>query len=129
MRTRLIMYIFLMVLDVYMQNTMRGLAYFNMGIAFGIPYMVSTALLVIILFAMIWWIVINYDLLEDLQREGSYMIVIGGLGNLIARLIMGGVVDYINIALLRVNVSDLIIFMGVLSIVSGAIIKRKIDVK
>jgi len=57
---------------------------------------------------------------QDLFKKYYFALVainIGAVSNLIDRITWGGVVDYIDLIILKNNLSDLLIFVGVVSII------------
>lgn len=110
--------IFLVTSDLFLQDLSRkiGLGVQNTGISFGfgnmwghifryiLPIFVSVA-------AVVW---IKYA-----KRKSIYLFImlVGGIGNIIARMVWGYVWDYIEISYfgLWVNFSDLMISFGALS--------------
>ena len=91
----------------------------NTGVAFGIGSGVGVVFIVLVILALISWLIFGFDEMSPLQREGAFMILIAGLTNLVSRWMRGGVVDYIDLSLLSVNLSDLIITTGAVSFVVG----------
>lgn len=73
----------------------------NKGISFGI------------LVSNVWWI-LAFGLVI-LMGRGSKLLLAGALGNLLSRLILGFVIDYIKIPMIGLwfNLSDVMIMIGV----------------
>jgi lipoprotein signal peptidase len=71
----------------------------------------------------VWWIVIQVGLLSYVglflwrgTHLGWWMMGIGGLSNLVSRLHWGGLVDYLNWGIFVNNISDIMIFVGMMII-------------
>jgi len=67
-----------------------------------------------------WWVLVSVCLgwwwlkLKDESRVGERLIIVGGMANLIDRLIYGRVIDWVNLELvgLWINLADLYISVG-----------------
>jgi len=68
-----------------------------------------------------------FQKLDKFQFVGLLLMVCGGASNLMDRLIYGSVVDYLHIAGFPwFNIADVLIFMGVISIVWGMRTNKKL---
>lgn len=110
------MSILVLFLDIFLQGYYRdaGLGTINLGFSFGMfpgaGMMASVA---------IYLLFITIFLLKFLPSGGTpfMMLATGGLGNLVPRLVWGGVWDYIKFpgTSLWFNLSDVLICLGVVS--------------
>lgn len=87
----------------------------NKGIALGIPLFYN--LFYFILFLIFCWMVFN--LIKSFQEKKTIkafsleVILIGAISNLIDRVNYGAVIDYFSIPFAVLNLSDLMIFLGI----------------
>lgn len=88
----------------------KGYGSFNSGISFGLKFS-EVQILIALLCLIVVFLYIKYR-----GETGVALILAGGLGNLIPRIIMSGVQDYIFIPFVPVwlNFSDILIAGGVL---------------
>ena len=109
---------FLVIVDLFLQNWTRkiGLGVQNTGISFGIGYLWGE------LFRYILPILVSvagFLWMKYMKRISVYLFImlVGGVGNMIARMFWGYVWDYLEIPYLGlwVNFSDLMISFGALS--------------
>jgi lipoprotein signal peptidase len=109
----------LFVLDLFAGYYFRskGIGLVNTGISFGVgsnqfgKYIAMVAFLV-----LVFWFV--YETRSKVRiSTGLYFLVLGGMGNLLSRLVYGGVLDYVCLSFLPFcfNVSDVLISFGVVS--------------
>ncbi len=101
-------------LQFYWRQEGRGVA--NSGISFGVFQGIGGWLLLMVWIMVVVW----YGKRRD--RSGAiFLIVMGGAGNLIARLFLGGIWDYIYLPFLPFwfNLSDVLISWGVISYILG----------
>ena len=88
----------------------------NKGIALGIPLFYK--LFYFILFLIFFWVVFN--LIKSFQEKKMIQffsleaVLIGAISNLIDRLNYGAVIDYFSIPFTVLNLSDLMIFFGII---------------
>ena len=88
----------------------------NKGIALGIPLFYK--LFYFILFLIFSWVVFN--LIKSFQEKKMIQffsleaVLIGAISNLIDRLNYGAVIDYFSIPFTVLNLSDLMIFFGII---------------
>lgn len=84
----------------------------NPGISFGLFPSLPIWLFSIILLGLI---IYALKMRELVGRIGLVMIIVGGVGNLMSRIIYGGVVDNLNLfGLVYNNPSDYLIFFGLI---------------
>lgn len=82
----------------------------NKGVAFGIFPNIPIWMFVLVLLALVFYAV---KMRELWGRVGVWLIVIGGAGNLVSRVMFGGIVDNWNFfGLLYNNGWDYLIFFG-----------------
>ena len=82
----------------------------NKGVSFGLLPSLPIWLFVVILVCLIIYAV---KMRELVGRIGLGMIIVGGIGNLISRIVYGGVVDNLSFfGIFYNNVWDYLIFMG-----------------
>lgn len=91
----------------------RWVVHLNTGVAFGLLSEVGIAGLV----SGVGWILLGYFLVGyRLWHRGGWvgvgLLVGGGLGNSVDRVLRGGVVDYLGILGIRFNLADLAIVLG-----------------
>lgn len=90
----------------------------NRGVAFGVSIewivLISTVLLLILA-------ILGY-LNKGVLRYLLFSIFLFGLSNLVVRVLLGGICDYINIPLVRINIADLGIVL--LSIFTGVLVLK-----
>ena len=111
----LLLFVFDFFASIYFRS--RGFGVLNTGISFGIGsaqfgnYIAIFAFLVFVL----WFG--NEMRSSSCIRTSLYFLALGGLGNILSRLIFGGVWDYICLSYLPFcfNVSDVLISLGVVS--------------
>ncbi|MCB9790637.1 signal peptidase II [Candidatus Nomurabacteria bacterium] len=51
------------------------------------------------------------------HKSGFIIVFIGGLSNLVDRIFLGGVCDYLRIGALRYNINDVVIVIGIVFII------------
>ncbi len=114
----------LVIVDWYCQYYFRILdkGVSNTGISFGLGSSWGNAWPVVILFALL--ILVAYFLLKRGGKLSVFYLVlfIGGLGNLIPRILYGSVWDYINVPAvgLWINLSDILISTTLVSYILTA---------
>ncbi|OGL94613.1 hypothetical protein A2348_01735 [Candidatus Uhrbacteria bacterium RIFOXYB12_FULL_58_10] len=101
----------------------------NWGIAFDIPFKMPLIILIsIVIGAALLWVAARNALSRPIITFAALMIVIGAAGNLYDRLAYGFTVDYI-ILLGRsaINISDIVIVSGVITLLSASRVRNGID--
>lgn len=89
----------------------------NFGVAFGIPipFFVIVLLNVLLLFSIYFFYKNEFNMKEFWNKIALILIISGGIGNLIDRLIYGYVIDFIALwSYPRFNLADVYITVGVL---------------
>lgn len=92
----------------------------NTGVAFSIhiPYAILLGLTIILLVAVFYFASKELNLSKNLSKISVALVLGGGLGNLIDRIVNGAVIDFISIwKYPTFNVADAFIVIGVLLIV------------
>lgn len=115
--------IFILFLDVILQNLFRGqnIGVANGGVSFGWGSNSWGSLLSL----AVYIVFVTWFLTDYLQNKRIsiflFLMALGGLGNLLNRLIWGNVWDYISLSVLpfSFNLSDLLISLGVVSYILG----------
>ncbi len=109
--------VFLVILDLFLQGYLRraGWGVLNRGVSFGILPGLGQVAAVVIYFI---FIILYLNSLRS--RKFSWelsLLALGGLGNLIPRLLWGGVWDYLFLPMMPFwfNLSDVMITVGVVS--------------
>ncbi len=102
------------ILDIILKNIFYKNELFylrNFGISFGLLPNINWLIInsVLILIIMFLWIYFN-----DLKTP-LFFIIVGGMGNILDRIIYGFVIDYIPFILTYINLSDVIISLGLIS--------------
>lgn len=99
----------------------------NRGFGWGLPFSLGwqgelrwslVGLSVLGLLGVSWWYKSSK---RSLERVGLLMVILGGVINLVMRLIWGEVVDYLCVAGLCFNMADILITGGVLLVVKDSI--------
>lgn len=80
---------------------------FNRGIAFGLGENVPILLIIIAYSILVLWI------LRNKSGLGEILLLAGGAGNILDRLIFGNIVDWIRLGNLWFNLADVYIAIGV----------------
>jgi lipoprotein signal peptidase len=114
--------VFILFLDLFLQIVFRlnnfGIA--NRGLTLGIGSEIGLIISVVSLGLFFSWMI--YEFLR-FHRNSTYLLLIGlgGLGNVICRVIWGNVWDYVCIPFLPFcfNLSDVLISLGVVSYILG----------
>jgi len=111
------------VTDLFLQSYYReiGFGLANFGISFGMMNGIDKLVLLGVFVSLVTWMVIDYLSFKTVKFP-VYLIVLGGLGNLLARMIWGNVWDYLWFPYLPFwfNLSDVLISVGVLSYILGS---------
>jgi len=93
---------------------------YNYGIAFGLPvnYYLLIALYIIVLIGLVWIGTGYYAKKKYLQTVAILTVLLGAVSNLIDRLTLGKVIDYIDIKYFSVlNIADVMIVVGVIGLI------------
>lgn len=113
--TTIVSFVFL--LDLVCQNYFRSLGYgtLNKGISFGWWQGISQVMTMVIYLLFVSWVV--FRVRKGKRQVGLMAMVLGGLGNLLPRLWVGSVWDYLYFPVLGFwfNLSDALISFGVIS--------------
>ena len=101
--------------------------YENIGIAFSLPlpYWIAVGLIILVLLILIklWWQAPGQ---LAYYRWGLLLAIGGGLSNLVDKLSLGFVRDFVSIWILPVfNLADVFIFVGVVLIIVGAVYDKR----
>ncbi len=109
-------FILVLFLDIFLQDYFRAanVGVLNQGISFGM--FPGTGQTIAVVIYLLFVIVFLKKFLPS-GRNAFLMLAIGGLGNLIPRMVWGGVWDYIHFpgVSLWFNLSDVMICLGVIS--------------
>jgi len=111
-----------LVLDLVLQTVFRlkNMGMENRGVSFGMAPEMGLIISIVAFGLFIGWYL--YERIK-LKKKSTFLLVIalGGLGNVICRLIWGSVWDYICIPVLPFcfNLSDVLISLGVVSYILG----------
>ncbi len=119
--------IFVVILDLLFQNYFRGVNFGlnNRGISFGLlsgifdlPAGRQGFYWLIFSGAVLGFVIFKFGGFANIYLQ---CLLIGGLGNIIARVFFGDVWDYIHLSFfaLWINLSDVIIFLSVVSFILG----------
>lgn len=104
--------------SVYLIKNYFGWEYFaNLGIAFSIPVPISIVLIATPLFLL--WLILS--VLKEKHKDkflALSLIAAGALSNFIDRMLFGYTIDYIRIFTAVINVADIMIFSGILMLLS-----------
>lgn len=111
-----------LVLDIFLQTVFRasniGIA--NRGVFFGLGSSIGSIFSITAYGLFFIWIIYEF---VRFHRKSTHLLLIGigGLGNVICRIIYGSVWDYICLSFLPFcfNLSDLLISLGVVSYILG----------
>ena len=99
----------------------------NRGIAFGMANSNMSMIIMVSLAIIIGMLIYVVSERERISNLSPYILVIsGGIGNLIDRLVRGNVVDFINFKIFNFpsfNVADICVVIGIIWIIIGALIK------
>ena len=106
----------MVVLDVFLQSYFRGrgMGMINQGVSFGLLSGFGTTIAVIVYIVFVF---AYFRFKSGRDNLGLLLLIFGGLGNLLPRLIWGGVWDYLCLPILPFwfNLSDVMISLGVVS--------------
>lgn len=96
---------FLSILNIFVSKYLFGIdgCVINRGIAFGISIQY---IFIISIFLLIALIILGY-MSKGSLRYTLFSILLFGLSNLIVRLLLGGICDYIPMYFLTINIADL----------------------
>ena len=99
----------------------------NHGISFGL--LSNSKILIIIISFILIGVIISILIKEEsnVGKFGATMLLAGAIGNLIDRIFLGYVVDYIDIELFIFNIADIYIFVGALIILYVYFVKEKYE--
>ncbi|KKT29514.1 MAG: Lipoprotein signal peptidase [Microgenomates group bacterium GW2011_GWC1_44_10] len=106
----------MVVLDVFLQSYFRGrgMGMINQGVSFGLLSGFGTTIAVIVYIVFVF---AYFRFKSGRDNLGLLLLIFGGLGNLLPRLIWGGVWDYLCLPIFPFwfNLSDVMISLGVVS--------------
>lgn len=107
----------LVAVDVFFQWYFRGLGWgvMNRGVSFGLWPGLGQAIPIIVFLLFIILYLRDRDKTGGVST-GTFILVLGGLGNMLSRLIWGGIWDYLYLPVLPFwfNLSDVLITIGVI---------------
>ena len=110
-------------LDIFLQNHFRevGIGVENRGVSFGMGPGWGSAVSFLAYCAVILWYVYEKRMTNK-DRLFLFLLALGGAGNLICRVVWGGVWDYISLPFLpfTFNLADVLISLGVVSYILGS---------
>jgi signal peptidase II len=108
---------------IYLQNSMEIIPGFlslsyaeNPGIAFSlpIPNMVMIFITPLLLASLVWIIAKSFNLRQKTTRIALCLVLAGGIGNLLNRITLGAVIDFINFSFWpSFNLADTYLTIGV----------------
>lgn len=115
--------ILVLVIDIFLQIYFRmvGFGISNLGVSFGMFKETGS-----IMAALFWTFLVGFLILERVRRKtlnrSIVLIVLGGLGNIVGRMVGGEVWDYIYLPIFPFwfNLSDVLITLGVVSYILGS---------
>lgn len=84
----------------------------NVGVGFGLFQGIPVWLIFAFFVLYILWIYLKWSELGRLSRRGIILILAGGLSNMVSRIVMGSVGDYLIVGEIGYNLSDLLIIVG-----------------
>ena len=96
----------------------RGIGIDNVGTSFGLRVGYVGGVEALVLLTLVIW-----QKTRILSSVGIWLIFTGGVANLLCRIISGSVWDYIKLAWLWFNIPDIMVFAGVVIIISNDIWK------
>ena len=96
----------------------RGIGIDNVGTSFGLRVVYVGGVEALVLLTLVIW-----QKTRILSSVGIWLIFTGGVANLLCRIISGSVWDYIKLAWLWFNIPDIMVFAGVVIIISNDIWK------
>jgi len=105
----------------------------NSGMAFGIfqgKNFLFSLLIILLLFVLSIWLYGNWNRIRKIQRYAACLIIAGGVGNLIDRLLRGSVVDFLDFGINRLrwptfNIADSCVFIAVFIIFIEILVSDK----
>lgn len=110
-------------LDLFCQSflRLRGWGVENRGVSFGLADSWGLPITVL-LFCLLTFLTLYFWLKNKRLELGGWLMLVGGWGNVLNRLIYGSVWDYLNLPLLpfSFNLSDVMICLGVVSYILEA---------
>ncbi|HCQ31126.1 TPA: hypothetical protein DIU27_01925 [Candidatus Collierbacteria bacterium] len=118
---------FLVLLDLFLQSYFRGrgMGMINQGVSFGLLPRLGTTVAVIVYIVFVF----AYFRFKTMRGNlGLLPLIFGGMGNLIPRLLWGGVWDYLYLPVMPFwfNISDVMITIGVvLYLISNTLIPAR----
>lgn len=99
-----------LIIDLLLQLLLRAsnIGVANRGVALGVLGAINSNYLVLLVIVVLIWTVTRF------REVGVIMILGGGLVNLVNRAVFGSVWDYLKIIVIWVNISDIVITIGLL---------------
>jgi lipoprotein signal peptidase len=111
--------VFFAILDVFLQYYYKllGKGVMNRGVSLGVFSGFGPALALVACLCLVLLLGIVYMRNKNRIDAGLVLIMLGGLGNMLPRVIWGGVWDYLQAPILPFwfNISDILITIGVVS--------------
>lgn len=101
---------------------------YNSGIAFGLPIN-NTIFLIsyfVIFLILVWWLISSYKSKKYFNIFALTLIIAGAFSNLLDRLYIGKVIDYIDIKFYSIfNLADVMIVLGVIVLLMVLFLKNQ----
>lgn len=115
--------VFILLLDLVLQYYFRfeNIGFANRGVSFGLGPEFGIIISLFAFGSLFVWFVYEFTKLNKI-RLFIFLILLGGLGNIVSRVFWGSVWDYICLPLLPFcfNISDVLISIGVVSYILGS---------
>lgn len=113
----------ILLLDLVLQIIFRSenIGYANRGVSFGLGPEIGTIISYLAFGGFLGWVIYEFIKLKKI-RAYLFLISLGGLGNIVGRVIWGSVWDYICVPHIPFcfNLSDVLISIGVVSYILGS---------
>lgn len=115
-------WVFILIVDLVLQTRFRFINFGleNRGVSLGMGQEIGTIISITAFGLFIGWLIYKIFKKEKV-RPFLFLISLGGLGNIICRLVWGSVWDYICLPFMPFcfNLSDVLISLGVVSYILG----------
>lgn len=114
------------ILDRYFKDFSNLDKTINYNFSFSLKIFQGTYFIPIFLILLFFIFYIQYSKFFNKHKYPIFIILTGGLSNLIDRIIYGGVVDYLNFfGLLKNNIADYLIIFGLILLSVGLFLKKE----
>lgn len=122
----LLFLLIIFILDRYFKDFSNLDKTINYNFSFSLKIFQGTYFIPIFLILLFFIFYIQYSKFINKHKYPIFIILTGGLSNLIDRYIYGGVVDYLDFfGLLKNNIADYLIILGLILLIVGLFLKKE----